>query len=218
MQYPLDVIDADGNPTGARVPPARLPMPNGDLRRQMLTFPDDVRSSPTSGNAFAAGVLRAILPMPVLNPGYAWADLYLYNLAPLFGPVKSLETSGGCYRVHQSNHYYSPNLDLPRIRQMMLSTRDNRHHIIKYARLLGLSNVPCQPEDILSVTYLVNRVASLRLDPPAHPIASDSRVQLARLGLVASKQRFDMPLRVRAVYMLWFLAAAFLRSRSRVGS
>jgi hypothetical protein len=184
-------------------------MPSGDLRQQMLTFPDDVRSSPTSGNAFAAAVLREILPMPVLNPGYAWADLYLYNLAPLFGPIKSLAASGGCYRVHASNHYYSPSLDLGRIRQMMLSTRDNRHHIIKFARRLGLPNVPPRAEDILSVTYMVNRVASLRLDPPTHPIVSDSRLRLARLGLRASKLRFDVPLRVRVAYMAWFVAALF---------
>jgi glycosyltransferase involved in cell wall biosynthesis len=209
VQYPLEVIDANGKATGARVPPAQLPMPSGDLRLQMLTFPDDVRSSPTSGNAFAASVLREILPMPVLNPGYAWADLYLYNLAPLFGPVQSLAAAGGCYRVHESNHYFSPNLDLGRIRQMMLSTRDNRHHIIEFARRLGLPNVPPRAEDILSVTYMVNRVASLRLDPPTHPIVSDSRLQLARLGLQASKQRFDVPLRVRVVYMAWFLAAVF---------
>jgi glycosyltransferase involved in cell wall biosynthesis len=209
VQYPLAVIDAHGQATGARVPPAQLPLPSGDLRQQMLTFPDDVRSSPTSGNAFAASVLREILPMPVLNPGYAWADLYLYNLAPLFGPIKSLATPGGCYRVHESNHYFSPHLDLGRIRQMMLSTRDNRQHIVKFARRLGLPNVPPRAEDILSVTYMVNRVASLRLDPPTHPIVSDSRLRLARLGLRASKLRYDVPLRVRVAYMAWFVAAVY---------
>lgn len=209
VQYPLEVIDPGGNLTGERVPPATLPMPSGDLRKQMLTFPDDVRSSPTSGNAFASSVLRQILPMPVTRPGFAWADLYLYNLAPLFGSVQSLPSPGGCYRRHESNHFYSTTLDLRRIRQMMISTGDNKQYILKYARLLDLPDIPRCAEDILSVTYVVNRIASFRLDPLTHPYKSDSRVRLTKLGMLASSRRFDIPLRVRMVYMTWFVAAAF---------
>ena len=209
VQYPLDVIDADGKLTGDRVPPATLSMPSGDLRKQMLTFPDDVRTSPTSGNAFASSALCQVLPMPALQPGFAWADLYLYNVVPLFGSVQSLSSPGGLYRRHDSNHYYSTTLDLRRIRQMMMSTRDNRHYILKYARMLDLPDLPHRAEDILSVTYVVNRVASFRLDPLTHPYKSDSRVSLTRLGMRAASRRFDLPLRVRMVYMTWFVAAAF---------
>ncbi|MBA2452314.1 MAG: hypothetical protein H0V47_04040 [Chloroflexia bacterium] len=60
---------------------------------------------------------------------------------------------------------------------------------------------------MLSVTYLINRIASLKLEPERHPIEGDSRARLLRLGIVASARRFDLPLRTRALYMAWFIAA-----------
>src|SRR5205085_153595 len=62
VQYRLEIIEAEGIRTGLAQPPWHKPLPGGDLRAQVLAFPDDINWQPTSGNAFAARVLRKIFP------------------------------------------------------------------------------------------------------------------------------------------------------------
>ncbi len=219
VQYRLEIIDTVGTPTGEFMPPRTLDMPSGDLRRHMLEFPDDVRTPPTSGNAFAAKTLRQILPVPdakqipngVVDP--AGADLYLFNLAPLFGPVVSLPTIGGRYRIHGNNQYFAKGVDLSLVRRMIYRTAANHDFIVRHARELGISDVPCRGEDILSITYLANRIASLKLDPENHPIGRDTSLRLAMSGVRLSARRFDLSRSMRLLYMAWFLVAAFGPSR-----
>ena len=107
VQYPLKVIDADGQPQGMQKPFGA--MPSGDLTELILsvgvyTYP------PTSGNAFSRSVLLQLLPMPEKE----WrigADTYLSLLSPFLGEVISLHKALGLYRVHGSNYYWiNPNV------------------------------------------------------------------------------------------------------------
>lgn len=100
--YRLAVIDDRGTPTGAFTPPASRPLPLGDLRLEVLQFPDDISWPPTSGNAFPPAVLQRIMPIPEEAYQIA-ADYYLSNLTPLFGAVAALDETGGYYRVHGAN-------------------------------------------------------------------------------------------------------------------
>lgn len=212
VQYRLRLVDAQGNPLGGTTPPENLELPSGDLRKRMLRFPDDVRTPPTSGNAFARAVLEQILPMPETPFGRVGADLHLFNLTPLYGRVKSLPGAGGAYRSHGSNHFHRDALSLAQVRKTIRRSNVNHRYLYRHARRLGFS-VPAHPSDILSVTFIVNRVASLKLDPLQHPIQDDSAVRLLWLGVKASLRRFDLPLRVRAVYMAWFAVACLAPSR-----
>ncbi|HEX7101473.1 MAG TPA: glycosyltransferase family A protein [Nitrolancea sp.] len=209
VQYRLEIVDAAGNPTGGHTPPKKIPMPSGDLRRHTLLFPDDICSPPTSGNAFAASTLGQILPIPDSPNDRTSADHYLLNLAPLYGPIASLTTVGGRYRVHGRNHAYTAKLDLRRVRSTIIRTATNHQFIIRHAQQLGMPIVPRNGEDILSVTDLANRVASLKIDPMHHPVKDDTKYRLLRLGIVESSRRFDLPSRTRALFMIWFVAAVF---------
>lgn len=208
VQYRLEIVTTEGAPTGNFTPPAGLPLPSGDLRKHILRFPDDVRTPPASGNAFHAAALREIMPMP-LNGGRTGADRYLFNLVPLFGTVVSLPSTGGRYRAHGSNSFYSSSLSLDRVRDNITRTVFYREYLFKHAQRLGLPHVPRKSAHIISVMCIANRMTSLRLEPDKHPIAGDSRFRLARLGIIAASRRFDLSRRTRALYMGWFVAAAF---------
>jgi hypothetical protein len=94
------------------------------------------------------------------------------------------------------------------MRQIITRSTANHEHIVKHAKKLHMASVPPRGSDILSVTFLVNRIASLKLDAAHHPIRGDSTIKLAWLGIVASARRVDVPVRVRLLYMLWFVTAA----------
>jgi glycosyltransferase involved in cell wall biosynthesis len=208
VQCRMAYIDAAGARIGIK-PSGHQPMPGGDLRRQALAFPDDLHWMPTSGNAFAARVLHRIFPIPQ-EPFRILADFYLCHTAALFGPLLSIDDVCACYRVHGHNNHERarPAIDLPWIRQA-ITHWDRTHASMKaFADELNLSGRPESPRDILSVTFVANRLISLRLDPAHHPIAGDSVAQLFRLGVKAAGRRFDVPLPMRLVFVAWFAAMA----------
>jgi hypothetical protein len=51
-------------------------------------------------------------------------------------------------------------------------------------------------------------MASLRLDPKTHPIASDTRLKLLIEGIGASLREPDISLSVRTKQILWFVLMA----------
>jgi glycosyltransferase involved in cell wall biosynthesis len=208
VQYRLEVIDVKGIPTGTLIPSAYLSMPSGDLRQHVLQFPDDIPYSATSGNAFAARVLHQIFPVPEQIYGQVGADLYLYNLTPLFGIVISLEEIGGQYRIHESNNHYTSMVDLDKTRRIITRTYHTHIYLKKFANSLGLAGFPDEPADVLSVTFLAHRIISLKLDPLQHPIQGDALLQLFLSGVIAASRRVDVSLTKRLLYVLWFVAMA----------
>jgi hypothetical protein len=152
--------------------------------------------------------LNRILPMPETPFGKTGADLHLFNLVPLYGRVKSLPESGGSYRAHGANHFHSESLATEQMRKTIRRSTVNHRFLYKHAIELNMKNIPARPSDILSVTYIANRLASLQLDPERHPLRHDTRRRLVWLGLKASKRRFDLPVRVRLVYMAWFVVTS----------
>jgi Glycosyl transferase family 2 len=107
VHWPMWLIDAHGEKMGG-TRPSEVP-PEGDFRAQVLERgPLNVASSPTSGNAWSRTLLEHILPIPEAMPYYrSCADEYLYNLAPVFGYVRTLVEPQGCYRLHGNNVYSS---------------------------------------------------------------------------------------------------------------
>jgi hypothetical protein len=201
VQYRLALVDGNGAPTGAVMPPWNRPLPNGYLRQRVLAFPDDIVWLPTSGNAFAAEALGRIFPIP--EAAYPiCADYYLLNMSALLGPVASLEQVGGCYRVHGANADHRPGFDLERTRRTIQLTARTHEHIRDWARAQGVTAEPA------SLTYLSHRLISLKLAPQEHPIAGDTAGGLARAGVRAAWRRVDRPVGVRLLYGLWFVVLA----------
>ncbi|MBA2297649.1 MAG: glycosyltransferase [Actinobacteria bacterium] len=205
-QYRLELIDAAGAPTGKHDPPMFMSMPNGDLSRLALTFPDDIPHPPTSGNAFAAWALRRILPLPE-EQYRVLADVYVLNLTLLLGPIVSLPETGGRYRVHGGNKHYTPTIELDRVRDLLRVTRDTHVHQQRLARSLELLPPGAVPE-VSSLTFLARRLVSLKLDPGQHPIQGDRVAELSRRGIAAALRRPGLSPVLRALYVSWFAAMA----------
>ena len=213
VQYRLNVIDRAGLPTGLSKPPRHMPIPSGDLRQRAFLYGDDIPWLPTSGNAFSAPMLQRIFPIP--EPAYRiCADYYLSNLSPLFGMVVSLDETGGYYRVHGSNNHERERLDLQQTRELIIRTRQTHRYIQANAQQLGLASHSDHSVAALSLTFLANRLISLRLDPAHHPIEGDTHFALARRGILASLQRTDLPLLLRLMYISWFLLVSVVPRES----
>jgi glycosyltransferase involved in cell wall biosynthesis len=204
VQYRMGVIDQGGQQTGVIKPPAHIPLPAGDLKKQAMLFPFDLTWLPTSGNAFAAQALRSIFPIPEEVYGKVGADWYVAHLTPLFGRVISLDEACAYYRVHASNNYElaEPRLDLAHIRQTIIYCDYTRRYLLKYAEQL---DVPDRPSEILSVSYVANRITSLKLKPDQHPIVGDSLGKLFRLALIAIARRSDVAWPMKAMFAVWFV-------------
>jgi glycosyltransferase involved in cell wall biosynthesis len=102
VAWPVREIDASGERTG-RVFPDDLP--EGDLRGTVLRDgPASHVNPPTSGNAWSRRFLERVLPMPE-RVFSIWADTYLLELAPLYGPLARAEDPQTLYRVHGENRY-----------------------------------------------------------------------------------------------------------------
>ena len=205
VHYRLEVVDANGRPTGAFLPPLTRPLPEGNIRERVLSAPDDMPYPPTSGNAFSAAALRTLLPMPEV-PYTRLADVYLLSLAPLLGPVARLDDVGGQYRAHTRNLHYGAGFDLDRVRATIHATSVTHEHVARLAASLGILDGG-EPR-FASVTDLAQRLVSLRLEPSAHPIASDRVARLALSGAAAALIRSDMASTRRLMYAVWFAAAA----------
>lgn len=203
VQYRMEVIGEDGQRTGVIKPACHIPMPGGDLRRQELLFPFDLAWQPTSGNVIASRTLRQIFPIPEYDYGCVGADWYLSHLTPLFGPVRSLDKVCALYRVHTLNNYEltRSTLDLGHVRQTILYSDHTVKYLKKFADQLGL---PERPQDILSVSYMANRLISFKLESEHHPIAGDTLWKVLRLSAIAISRRFDVSWSMKCLFGLWF--------------
>jgi glycosyltransferase involved in cell wall biosynthesis len=103
VHWHLRGIDKNGEKTGKREP--RGTLPQGDLRGLVVREgPASHRYPPTTGNAWARRFLERVFPVPEAEFKIA-ADLYVLELAPLFGLIKSIPEPQGFYRLHGQNNY-----------------------------------------------------------------------------------------------------------------
>jgi glycosyltransferase involved in cell wall biosynthesis len=210
VQYRMDVIDADGRPTGGVKPFRHLPMPSGDLRQAELAFSFDLGWMPTSANAFRADALRRVLPIPESSYRIL-ADWYLVHLTTLLGPVLSLDEVCASYRVHGENNFEheTAELDLDRLRNSVRLARPTADALLQLAGELGLP----RPRRIASVADLGNRLISLRLDPERHPLPDDRVGSLLAEAARTVRRRTDVSVAMRAMYAGWFAAMAVVPRR-----
>jgi glycosyltransferase involved in cell wall biosynthesis len=186
VEYRLEVMDTAGKASGEIKPPLHLSLRSGDMRPYILKFPFDLTWMATSGNAFSAAVLREIFPVPEQEYGRVGADWYLSHLTPLYGPVVFLEYIGGYYRVHEANNYEATSLNLAQVRQTIRYMSLTNRFIKHFADRLELEGRPGQASQLLSVSYLTNRMISYKLERRCHPLKEDRLLSLFRGGIKAS--------------------------------
>jgi Glycosyl transferase family 2 len=206
VQFRMEVIDADGHATGAIKPPPHIPMPNGDLRKAELAYPFDLAWLPTSANAFRAGAVRRILPIPEDVYPVCGADWYLVHLTTLLGSVTSLDVVGASYRVHGDNRYepQAPKLDLAHIRETIRFASSTSSALLSLAEELSLP----RPDRVLSIADLANRLISLKLEPELHPVPGDRAGRLLVDAGRAAARRSDSSRPMKALFVAWFAAMA----------
>jgi glycosyltransferase involved in cell wall biosynthesis len=206
VQFRMDVIDAEGRPTGVTKPEPHIPMPNGELGAAELAFPFDLAWLPMSGNAFRASALKRILPIPERVYPRCGADWYLVHLTTLLGRVISLGEIGASYRVHGGNSYelQEARLDLDHVRETIGYAAVTARALRDLADELGRP----APQPMLSVSDIGNRLISRRLDPDGHPIRTDSPPRLVLNGARAARRRFDVSWPMKTIFVAWFAATA----------
>ena len=205
VQFRTEVIDAEGRPTGAIKPAAHLPMPSGDVSKDELASPYDLVWMATSANAFRTSALRRIMPIPE-EEFRTCADWYLVHLMALIGPVVSLDSVAGAYRVHGENNYepQAADLDIAHLRETIRYSQATSAQLLSLATELGLP----RPERILSIADLANRMISLRLEPAAHPDRDDRTGRLVADAARAARRRTNVPAPMKLIFVAWFAAMA----------
>jgi glycosyl transferase family 2 len=208
VQFPLRHIDRDGRPLPGFIPAKPGQMPQGDVREALLRYNDDLAWSSMSGNAYPRAILTKIMPIPTTDYPKIGADIYLINLAPLYGPVVSLERPGGSYRIHGQNADYRSDFDLQRASRIVALSHVTHDHIERHAHLLGLS-LPAEGVGSGSITLIAQEMTLARIGA-ARPF------DVARSGMSVLKRRRDLMLRSRLLFAGWLIAMTILpRSMAR---
>jgi len=211
VQFPMAIVDADGNPTGAVKPGGHLAAPVGDQRPAELAFPFDLPWLPGGGTGFRTEAVRRILPIPAADYPRSGADWYLVHLTALLGEAALLDEVCASYRVHGGNAYEldADEIDLGHVREAILFAGATTRSLEALADELGLE----RPRRILSFSDLANRLVSLRLEPGRHPVAGDRRGALLADAGRALRRRFDVAAPMKALMVAWFALEAIVPRR-----
>ncbi len=205
VQFRYLYVDEAGRPIGALYPSG--PMPSGDLRKWVLDrgrFP----SPGTCGNLFDRAVLERLLPMPACRS----PDGYLVIAAALLGDVVSLDAALCRVRIHGSNYWAMDRFDPMRVRDYVLFDQENEAALRILAAELGME---LASEWVLrNASHAQARLASLRLDPRAHPVKRDTRFGLMRRGIATAIATPSFSWRKRALSVGWFFLTAALPARA----
>jgi len=214
VQFPMAIVDADGDPTGEVKPGGHLRAPTGDQRRAELAFPFDLPWLPGGGTGFRTEAVRRILPIPTADYPRSGADWYLVHLTALLGEAALLDEVCAEYRVHGGNAYEldRDEIELDHVRESIVFAGGTTRSLEALAAELGLR----APRPILSCADLANRLVSLKLEPARHPVPSDRPLGLLAKALRASRRRFDVSWAMKVVLVVWFaLEAAAPRRLAR---
>jgi hypothetical protein len=207
VQFPLEYVNAKGGSLGRQVPKRGVALPNGDLRDTVLRHGDDIAWSPMSGNVYSSDFLRSVMPIPVADYGEIGADLYLNNLAPLYGAIVSLAEVGGTYRIHARNSHFTPELDIARTSRLIALTRTTHGHMQRHATMLGLQ-VPAAGIGSDSLMLSAHKLVLRRLSGDRARPSRTEAMRVALNGVRVALRRSDRPRQIRAMFIAWFLAMA----------
>ena len=211
VQFPMAIVDGDGQPTGEVKPGGHLRAPTGDQRRAELLFPFDLPWLPGGGTGFRTEAVRRILPIPAADYPRSGADWYLVHLTALLGEAALLEEVCAEYRVHGANAYQldRDEIDLDHVRESIVFAAATTRSLEALAAELRLDH----PRPILSCADLANRLVSLKLEPERHPVPADRPLGLLGKAVRASRRRADVSSPMKALLVAWFALEALAPRR-----
>jgi glycosyltransferase involved in cell wall biosynthesis len=205
VHYRLQVVDVEGEPSGAFIPTTTMKLSSGEVWRQLLQTGDYV-STCMSGNAYSREALANLFPIP--DDYKTTADDYLMISAPFYGEVIGIEDFIGCYRIHDSNQWALTSVSGSRFRRFVQHDLQNFALLQQRAKEFGLVVPP--DLEMRSLGRLWSRLASLRLEPQSHLVPSDSPLQIILWGFRSLWKYSGFNWQKRIIYSIWFLWVGLL--------
>ncbi|MGD1930942.1 MAG: glycosyltransferase family 2 protein [Leptolyngbyaceae cyanobacterium] len=199
IHYRLRVVDAQSQPSGVSYPQANQ-LSQGDLTQIVINF-GSYAGVPTSGNALSRTAMTHVLPIP--DAFKTTADDYLSVLMPLYGQVEAIEEPLGNYRIHTNNQWALATFSCDRFRRFIRHDMQ-RCELLKYrAAALGYTVPPDLEYRFFGRVW--SRLASLKLEPEHHPVATDRAIVLSYWGIRAILKYSGFNSSKKLLYSLWFV-------------
>ena len=203
VQYRMNLIDATGTQLGSALP--QFP-PDDDPEKLRRAFLQTMAytTPPGSGNAYCRDFVGRVF---AFGPTIPQSDAVLLTIAPILGDVLTIRKPLARYRIHDASWgAMTGSVNASKLRQRLHQDTERAHLFATVSRQLRLP-VPRDPlKDNLN--HLEYRLASYLVEPSAHPFPEDTKSRLVcRLMLSAAKSS-QMPLRDRAILLVWTIACA----------
>ena len=210
VQCRLELTDALGDPLGIVFPPAYVRMPSADLRERLKDMNNSSWWAPTSGISVRSVVLRRITPLPEQMFRIS-ADFALTHASALCAPVVSLPECGGYYRSHGGNHYNRKTLTaLDTVGVDVRRYVEWQTYLRGVAETVGVDGYPADPYATPDVLFLIQRLLLVRLAAKEARLRNDTRVSVARQGILAAARRPDVGPVIKALTICWFISMTVL--------
>jgi glycosyltransferase involved in cell wall biosynthesis len=205
VHYRLQVVDIESKASGAFVPTTTMKLASGEVWRESIRTGGYV-STCMSGNAYNRACLTKLFPIPVEYK--STADDYLMISTPFYGEVIGIEDALGTYRIHDNNQWALTSVSGSRFRRFVNHDLQNFALLKQRVQEFGLEI----PDDLemRGLGRLWSRLASLRLEPQAHPIESDRSIGLIYWGMRALWKFSEHNWQKKVIYSIWFLWVGLL--------
>jgi hypothetical protein len=177
VEFRLTLVDGAGSRQGVE-PPAVAPLPSGDVVSEIARWGHYV-TPVLGGNAFRRSTLERLVPIPDEPLFVNHNDGYLNPLCAFCGPIASIDEELGAYRLHGTNQWaYTGEVDTERLHERL------RHELVRerYLQMAAARDGRPLPSSLMlrNSGHVMQRLASLKLDPESHPIPGDSVVRVFR--------------------------------------
>ncbi|MEM9089724.1 MAG: glycosyltransferase [Cyanobacteria bacterium P01_F01_bin.53] len=199
VHYRLEVVDKEGKSSGFSYPQGGKKLAEGPVWERLLdvaTYP----GVPTSGNALSRRTLEALTPIP--EDFKTMADDYLSVLVPFYGPVKAIEQPLAAYRVHGNNQWAISTMNSARLHRFI--AHDMARCELLRQRAPGFGHEVAKNLELRFFGRMWFRLASLKLDPAAHPVPSDRSLPLAYHGIRALWHTREFNSKRKLILSAWF--------------
>ncbi|MBW4660904.1 MAG: glycosyltransferase [Drouetiella hepatica Uher 2000/2452] len=207
VQYRLELVDEAGQFIDL-FPTAKTKFDSGDVYPILLARGRQ-QTTVTSGNALSREALSQIMPIPEAEFRIS-ADGYLMTLIPFYGKVASIEQPLGAYRIH-GNSWWTRTKGTNQAEKFRKSIAHDFHRYdFLRARANELSYAIAPDLGFRDYNHLTARIASLRMEPDQHPVASDSLTDLGLKGWRSVLRYANVGWKRKLVLSGWFLWVGFM--------
>jgi glycosyltransferase involved in cell wall biosynthesis len=201
VQFPVNVISADGRDTG-RSQPNFTKIAATEQILQSLAATTTYVSSPQGGNAYARAFLSEIFPLP---EECTYPDNLINAVAPLYGGVVTLLTPLVDYRHHGYNSFSAPTLDIEKLVKSIKIDFERLSFLELKAKKCGFR---ISKNALMNSPYHLAASLAVKKYAPSLSPSEYSAVKIAYLGICASFRYRCIAVGEKVVLIIWFMSLA----------